>query len=233
MQRPGRVGYLSRMVLTRESIRNGILQRILSAGDQPIPVLTDAERDLSRHALLGQRAPGEDVWVFGYGSLIWNPAFHFVERRLAKIHGYHRHYCLWTHKGRGCPEQPGLVLALDRGGSCRGVVFRIAADAVEMETGIIWQREMVASSYTPRWVRARTDNGPVRAIAFIIDRQHHHYAGRLPRDQIIDVLATARGGLGSSADYLFSTAEHLAALGIHDHRLAWLQEQVAARLNGA
>ncbi len=218
------------MVLTRQNIRDGILQEMLTTGDQPVPVLSDAERDVSRHAMLRSIPAEQDVWVFGYGSLIWNPAFHYTEHRLARIYGYHRHYCLWTHKGRGSPERPGLVLGLDRGGSCRGVVFRIAAEAVEEETSIIWKREMVASSYKPSWVSARTDAGAVRAMAFVMDHSHGRYAGRLPHDHVVDTLAQAVGELGSSAEYLFSTADHLAQLGIEDKQLTRLRLDVAARL---
>ena len=218
------------MVLTRQNIRDGVLQRMLSSGEQPIPILSDAERDASRRAVLSRTPTSGDVWVFGYGSLIWNPAFHYVEHRLARVHGYHRQYCLWTVKGRGCATRPGLILGLDRGGSCRGVVFRIAADAVDEETSIIWKREMVASSYKPTWVSARTAHGGVRAIAFVMDHKHERYAGRLPHDRIVETLAHAVGDLGSSAEYLFSTADHLAELGIEDKQLTRLRRDVAARL---
>ena len=133
-------------------------------------------------------------------------------------------------KGRGSPERPGLILGLDRGGSCHGVVFRIAADTVEEETSIIWKREMVASSYKPTWVSARANGETVRAIAFVMDHTHERYAGRLAYDHIVDVLTRARGDLGSSADYLFSTADHLAELGIEDKQLSRLSRDVAARL---
>ncbi len=218
------------MVLTRQNIRDGILQRMLSTGDEPIPVLSDAEREASRLSILSKAPQGGDVWVFGYGSLIWNPAFHFVEHKLACVFGYHRQYCLWTVKGRGCPRRPGLILGLDRGGSCRGVAFRIAADSVDEETSIIWKREMVASSYKPTWVSARTEHGVVKAIAFVMDHTHERYAGRLSRDRIVETLAHATGQLGSSAEYLFSTAQHLAELGIEDKQLTRLSRDVAARL---
>ena len=218
------------MALTRQNIRDGVLQRMLTTGEQPIRVLSDTERDVSRHAMLRNVPTGQCVWVFGYGSLIWNPAFHYTEHRLARIYGYHRHYCLWTHKGRGTPEKPGLILGLDRGGSCRGVAFRIAAEAVEEETSIIWKREMVASSYRPSWVSARTRAGTVRAITFVMDHRHERYAGRLLHSRIVDTLANATGDLGSSAEYLFSTADHLTELGIEDKQLTRLRRDVAARL---
>ena len=126
------------MSLTREQIRSGWVQQIAREGGG-IHVLSDAELEASRRATLA-RAPSDDIWVFGYGSLIWNPAFHFVERRLGTIHGWHRRFCLWTTLGRGSPDCPGLMLGLDRGGSCRGIVLRIAPEDVEVELDVLWRR---------------------------------------------------------------------------------------------
>src|SRR3546814_9302515 len=118
--------------------------------------------------------PEGSVWLFGYGSLIWNPAFDYAEKRPATVHGLHRRFCLQTHLGRGSRERPGLVLALDRGGSCRGVVLRIAPENVESELDIVWRREMISHSYRPTWVTAQTSDGPVRAIGFAINRSEEH-----------------------------------------------------------
>ena len=168
------------------------------------------------------------VWLFGYGSLIWNPAFHFTDRLTGTVHGYHRRFCLWTHLGRGCPERPGLVLGLERGGSCRGAAFHIAPEAVEEELAIVWRREMLSGAYVPRWVRVRTALGDVRAITFVINHAHERYARLLPDDRVAEVIATAEGFLGPCADYLINTVDHLAALGIHDRPLERLRAQVLA-----
>ena len=147
------------MPLNRDSIKNGLVQEIVAEGERLglLKLLSPEERLQSRRETLRGVAPDSDVWVFGYGSLMWNPAFHFVEQRPARCHGYHRSFCLSTPVGRGSPDCPGLVLALDWGGSCTGVAFRIAGDQVDEELDVVWQREMVAGSYVPTWVRLATD----------------------------------------------------------------------------
>jgi len=213
--------------ITRETLKSGVLQKMIAAGDPTAQLLSFDELAASRRATLAAENPAGDVWVFGYGSLIWNPAFHFVERRTGVIHGWHRRFCLWTSLGRGTPDRPGLVLGLDRGGSCRGVVFRIAAAAVDEELDLIWRREMVTAAYVPRWVTAATPDGPVRAIAFTINRDQPRYAGRLSEEETARVLAGARGQLGSCREYFRSTLEHLVALGIRDHGLEALRHRIA------
>jgi cation transport protein ChaC len=177
-----------------------------------------------------QKPPGQPIWVFGYGSLIWNPAFHFAERRVARLRGYRRSFCLWTHLGRGTPDKPGLMLGLDRGGSCRGVVYRISDDHVDSELDILWRREMIGGAYAPRWLRAETPEGAVESIVFTMNRKHDRYAGRLSERQVADVLATATGRLGACAEYLMNTVEHLDQLGMTDTYLQRLREAVAKRL---
>jgi cation transport protein ChaC len=121
------------------------------------------------------------------------------------VHGLHRRFCLWTALGRGSPDQPGLVLGLDRGGRCRGLLYRIAAADVEAELDVVWRREMVTGAYRPRWVRAVGAAGSVNALTFVIERRHDRYAGPLGDERLVETLATARGALGSCADYLFDT----------------------------
>jgi glutathione-specific gamma-glutamylcyclotransferase len=215
--------------LTREMLQSGWLQTMIRAASDGTHVLTDAELAASRAALLATHPPGEDVWVFGYGSLIWNPAFHFEERRLATIRGRHRRFCLWTHMGRGTRECPGLMLGLERGGSCRGVVLRIAAAAVESELAILWRREMVTASYTPYWTIAETDLGRVRAIGFAINPNHDRYVRNLAEERVVESLAGAVGPMGTCADYLYSTVAHLEQLGIRDEGLERLARRVRQR----
>ena len=150
-------------MLTRENIKSGYIRELIRRADPDTRLLTDEELRASVRTILTPEMAGRDVWLFGYGSLIWNPAFHFVERRLGTLHGYHRRFCLWTHLGRGTPDCPGLVLGLERGGSCRGVLVRVAAEAAADELEIVWRREMVSGAYAPRWVTGRTAGGPVRA----------------------------------------------------------------------
>ncbi|MFQ5783781.1 MAG: gamma-glutamylcyclotransferase [Alphaproteobacteria bacterium] len=191
--------------------------------------MTPAERAASRRATLARLPAGEDVWLFAYGSLMWKPGIACVERRSALIHGHHRRFCLWT-LGRGTPERPGLTLALAAGGSCRGVALRIAADLSDRELEKVWDREMAGGAYDPRIVTARTADGPVTAVAFVIDRNHERYAGRLTPDAMAETIARAEGRLGRCSDYLFSTVAHLDALGFRDRPLHDLARLVRARM---
>jgi cation transport protein ChaC len=213
--------------LTREAIQSGSIRRLIAAADPSLELLSDAEMRASLDAMLGAPDAPAETWVFAYGSLIWNPAFHFVEQRVGTVHGFHRRFCLWTHLGRGSPAAPGLMLALEPGGSCRGVAYRIAPDAVACELEIIWKREMLGRAYRPRWVAVRTDAGPVRALAFTMNRAYERYAGRLPEDVVAATIAAAAGQLGRCSEYLYNTVAHLEALGIHDRPLTRLRDRVA------
>ena len=217
------------MVLTRDQIRDGHVRRMIAELGVAMPLLSDDELAVSRAAILAGLDLSEGVWLFGYGSLIWNPAFHFTDRLIGTVYGYHRRFCLWTHLGRGCPERPGLVLGLERGGSCRGVAFHIATDAVEEELAIVWRREMLSGAYVPRWVDVRSALGDIRAITCVFNQAPERYARFLPDERVAEVIATAEGWLGPCADYLINTVDHLAALGIHDRPLERLRAQVLAR----
>jgi len=221
-------------VINRESLKNGILQEMLKQAGGSVRLLTDEERAQSlADTLAAHPEPGGAVWVFAYGSLIWNPAFHYEEKRQARIYGYHRRYCMWTTLGRGCPENPGLMLGLDRGGSCKGLVFRIAPDALDEELSIIWSREMVAGAYIPTWCKADTEQGTVWAISFVMDRKNERYCDGLDEERLVNILATAKGRIGSCAEYLFNTVEHLDAMGLKDHQLSRVAEQVRQRIGCA
>ena len=213
-------------MLTREQIRDGWVQQLVLSSATPVHALSEEELRASRDATLERHPPGEDLAVFAYGSLIWNPAIHFTGRELAHVHGYHRRFCLWTNLGRGTPERPGLMLGLDAGGSCRGVLYTIAAADVATELEIVWRREMVTAAYRPAWVAARTAHGTRPAIAFLINHAHDRYAGRLDDAAIVRAIATARGPIGACADYLFNTTVHLDQLGICDRSLRRLSRLV-------
>jgi cation transport protein ChaC len=217
------------MALTRDQIRDGDVRRIVAELGIAMRVLSEEELAASRAAILDGVDLSGGVWLFGYGSLIWNPAFHFTDRLIGTIYGHHRRFCLWTHLGRGCPERPGLVLGLERGGSCRGVAFHVAPDAVEEELAIVWRREMLSGAYVPRWTDVHTALGNIRAITFVINHAHERYARLLPDDRVAEVIATAEGFLGPCADYLINTVDHLAELGIRDRPLERLRQRVLAR----
>ncbi|MEO1017834.1 MAG: gamma-glutamylcyclotransferase [Pseudomonadota bacterium] len=218
------------MVLTRESLRTGFLQQLVASGGDTIKVLSEAELRETRQAALTEHQEGENIWLFAYGSLIWNPAFHFVSKAQARISGYHRRFCLWTHLGRGSKERPGLILGLDRGGSCRGLAYEIAHNAIESELDIVWRREMVSAAYRPTWVRMQTEHGPRRALTFVINRNHERYCRQLDDQKIAAAIAQAQGPLGTCAEYLFNTTDHLAELGIADPSLTRLCTEVRTQL---
>jgi cation transport protein ChaC len=215
------------LALTRELAQRG-RRAVEDPGPPPTGYLTAAELGASLAAVLA-KASGE-VWVFAYGSLIWNPCFAFVERRIAQVAGHHRRFCLLIRRFRGTPERPGLMLALDRGGSCRGLAYRIDPARLEAELTPLWRREMLTSAYRPRWVAARTPRGTVPAIAFVANRRHERYVGALPDTETAAMLASACGHAGSCAEYLHETVASLEALGIRDRGLWRLQALVAARL---
>lgn len=219
-------------MLTRTDLENDVLRK--SCAQRPeLPVLCDTDFSASLERVLSSHPAGDDCWVFAYGSLIWNPLFDYVGREPATIHGFHRGFCMWSRLGRGSPERPGLMLALDRGGRCRGIAFRIAAAAVQRELTLIWRREMVMGSYSPRWVKTRVGSHQRRALAFVVNRDHPHYAGKLPTETIVTTLATAHGKFGSGAEYLFQTVAGLHTNSIHDPRLEHLRTRVLETLRYA
>ena len=219
--------------LTREAILGDSLRALVQAADPEARCISPEEHRASIQRVLAERAAAGDVWLFAYGSLIWNPLIHFVEQRVGTVHGYHRFFCLWSHTGRGTKAKPGLVLGLERGGACRGIVYRIAEARAADELNVVWRREMLTGAYAPRWVPVVTKEGPIEAIAFLINRGHARYAGKLPEDRIIASIAEAHGPLGACATYLFNTVAHLEELGIHDRRLERLRDRVKARLDAS
>lgn len=168
-----------------------------------------------------------DIWVFGYGSLMWNPGFEHEEARPALLHGWHRAFCVYSHRYRGTPERPGLVLGLDRGGSCRGMAFRVAQARAIEALDYLWDREMVHGVYRPRILRTATVDGRVECHAFTVDRAHHQYAGGLHEAEMVRLILQGTGLGGHNREYLINTVRHLDELGIGDgplHRLLALIE---------
>ena len=205
--------------LTRELLLSGDLPRRIAAAMPDVRLTTDAERAASLVAMLDERPEhGDGVWVFAYGSLIWNPAIHIAGRQHARAVGWHRSFCLSARMGRGTPDNPGVMLGLRPTGDCPGVVLRIAEDMIEQELDLLWRREMVASGYIPRWVPVEDADGRSMgaAIAFTVNEEQPSYCGHLPEEEIVRRIATARGGLGTAAEYLFRTRDGLAEMGITD-----------------
>jgi cation transport protein ChaC len=197
--------------------------------------LTDQDHDERRAALLASHPKGKDLWLFAYGSLIWKPACEVDGQRHALLRGWHRKFCLRLLRYRGSPDCPGLMMALDIGGSCRGVAQRIPAKHVQERLGQLLRREtsVKPASNLPRWVTVETDGGKQQALAFAINRKGLTYTRPRSLEETADILATACGHWGSGAEYLMHTVAHLEELGIHDRYLWRLQELVAERIKAA
>ncbi|MDF1486603.1 gamma-glutamylcyclotransferase [Ramlibacter sp. H39-3-26] len=163
-----------------------------------------------------------DLWVFGYGSLIWRPDFDHAEQRLAHVHGWHRALKMWSRINRGTPERPGLVFGMLSGGSCRGLVFRVPQAQGSGVLDRLWQREMAMGIYDPRWLPCKTPQGMVRALAFTLSRKSPSHTGELREDEYRRIFAEARGTFGSTLEYVRRTHEELRRQGIHDRALARL-----------
>jgi cation transport protein ChaC len=187
-----------------------------------VALRTQQEMEGTLYDILAQRDADEDLHVFGYGSLMWNPGVVHSALFRAKVHGWHRRFCLRCVIGRGAPDTPGLMLALDRGGSCNGMLIRIPAGAVVDEMSLLWRREMSWGSYQARWVTAWVDGAPVRAVTFVVDRQHPRYLGDLPLHDAARLIDTGHGRLGTCRAYFDATMQRLRELGIEDRGMALL-----------
>jgi cation transport protein ChaC len=220
-----------KMELTAELVAR-VARIVVDAGPSPGAVyLTDEDYDAAVRSKLAE-APAEGIWLFGYGSLLWKPACEFAESRVAMVRGWHRSFCIRVARFRGTRDLPGLMMALDRGGQCRGKVFRIPAEQAEASLHALFRRELVVKPPgTPaRWLAAQTSEGPIRAIGFVVDRGSKFYSGKLAPDEVADIVSKAAGHWGSCAEYLRETVAHLEELGIRDRNLWRLQELVAKRI---
>ncbi|HZF34008.1 MAG TPA: gamma-glutamylcyclotransferase [Candidatus Angelobacter sp.] len=206
---------------------------------------------MSEQDLIEQRRlsppPGEDFWVFAYGSLMWNPGFPFLESHPALVRGFHRSFCVESTHYRGTKERPGLVLGLDRGGACRGRAYKVCRTQGKTVSDYLHEREMLSGIYEPRWLKAtllpaadspmevppkrdapRSPSRVVTAAAFVVDRRHPGYR-RLPPERIAEQIVQGVGTTGTNVAYLENTVRHLDELGVADCPLRDLLQLVAAR----
>ena len=175
------------------------------------------------------RGGAQPVWIFAYGSLMWDSDFPRAEAEPALLHGYHRSFCLYSYDYRGTHARPGLTLGLDRGGSCRGIAYRLHSESLAETLDLLWLREMTAPRvYDMRLLPIRTPGGRRRAFAFTVRRDHPDYAGGLPLDETARIIATAEGRRGTCREYLLGTMRHLDELGLADKPLRRLAECVEA-----
>lgn len=171
------------------------------------------------------------MWVFGYGSLLWNPGFEVAQSRLATLSGYARSFCMRSIHHRGTESDPGLVLALDEadGACCEGLAFAVRAGRERETLDYLRERELISSAYLERMLDVTLEDGEqISAVTYVIDAEHVQYCGGLPLEEQARIIARAVGGRGPNAEYLFNTTAHLSELGLHDPDLFWLTERVKA-----
>lgn len=191
--------------------------------------LSDQQIENSRHAVLAGLPADSDLWVFAYGSLMWDPGFHFSEVRLADLRGYQRRFSYRTTLGRGSPERPGMMLTLDGAEDCcHGLAFRVDSDLVLGECAMLWRREMIRGGYCPALLPIATPQGAITALVFAANRTHPDHVGELPLDETAGIIAAAAGNLGSNRHYLEQLAAQLDSLGIRDDYVAQLLLRVEA-----
>lgn len=206
------------------------------ADEGPDPALSyhsDADYAAITAEILAGHPPGTPCWLFAYGSLIWKPEVPHVDEMRGTALGFHRNFCFRVARFRGTRATPGLMMALDRGGQCTGMLYRLPDADLTAHVEKLFRREFTVKppNCRPRWVRVATADGKqVRAIAFVMNRAASSYMGRLAPEEIADILAQACGHWGSCAEYLYQTVAHLEAKGIHDRHLWLLQRLVAERI---
>ena len=217
--------------ITREMLQNWRVASLARERDGAAASIASEDQLLeSRRLVIADDADVSDFWVFGYGSLIYNPIIEHSHRAIASIYGYHRRFCLWTKIGRGSPDCPGLVLSLDRGGSCKGVAFRLNPQNAIAELDLLWRREMMTMAYRPRLISLHTDIGLKRGLAFVANPARPAYAQPMPFEATVEVVAHAAGFNGPCRDYLYDTVKGMQACGIRDRQLEKLAAAVQQRL---
>jgi len=212
--------------LNRQSILEGGIRKFAESNPGTTRLMSDAERDVWVDRMIATAPSSDAIWVYGYGSLIWNPAFHYVEKVRGRVHGYHRSFCMWTKLGRGCEDNPGLMLGLERGGSSTGVSYRVDPDEAKTELDILFRRELMSYAYIPTWVSFVADDRRFKAMTFVMDPKHERYVTGVDDETIIRHISTAVGPLGRNCDYLFDLVDHLRELDFRDRRLEKLGVEV-------
>jgi glutathione-specific gamma-glutamylcyclotransferase len=219
------------MTLTRAELIADTARKALRKGELASRLWDDAQLETSRRGALAKWDGRRSLWVFGYGSLVWNPQLEFSARIVGQVFGYHRALCLWSRINRGTPQRPGLVFGLKRGGSCKGVAYEIRAQNVEHETELLWRREMLMGSYIPTWMQFRGDDGKTRdVLTFCVDPSGAGYAGQCCEQEMLAALCAAKGRYGTCMSYVTETLAALRAHGIDDRALARLVLQAQRQM---
>lgn len=212
--------------LTRESLSADAVRKSIRKSNPQIPVWTDSQLDESLEQTLAFAPNQKNVWVFGYGSLLWNPVIDIVQKKTGTVYGYRRRFCMIAPTGRGTREVPGLVLALDAGGCCQGIALKVKPGRVREELSLLWRREMVVGSYKPKWLNMYFGKRKQPVLAFVMNRTHRSCRGALTQAKTATMIARAQGVLGRNSDYLYDTMTHLEANGLRDNPLSNLAQHV-------
>ena len=216
-------------LISRDALANGsMLRHFIKAAGQ-VNLLSETERNARFEAVFASVPAGEDLWLFAYGSMLWNPTVHFAESRTVTVRDWHRSFCLRSTAGRGSAQHPGLMMGIEPGGICQGLAYRVPAATMRAELHLLWQREMLTGAYQAYWVKGVCSGKiEISLLSIVIDPGAAHYEAELQEDVQIQRIRHAQGFLGSNRDYLFKTRSHLRALGIFDEyieRLARATEQ--------
>jgi cation transport protein ChaC len=217
------------MPLNRDSLANdSFKQQMLDEAPGEMDLMDPEKFEASRQAILAEAERTGELWVFAYGSLIWNPIIDVAEMRPARLNGHSRRFCVWAPIGRGSPECMGLWLALDEGGVCDGMALRIEREKWESETLMLWRREMISAVYRPAWLTLEMEDGPRPSCVFLANPDHGRYAHEIERDAKVKAIAHAEGSLGTCREYLDNLAEGLARAEMSDPYIEGLVADVAA-----
>lgn len=216
-----------RIKLTKKNINDGYIREYIDRMQGSDRVLSDEELIQERNKILPQSILKHDLYVFAYGSLLWNPTINFEQQIIGKIFGFHRSFCMLTKLGRGSYENPGLMLGLDRGGSCKGILFKLKKKNALKNIDILFKREMVTKAYVPKLLNAYLKNRKkVRAITFTVDKKHKNYYKERCYFEKIKLITKASGFLGSCLEYLKNTSESLDELNISDKEIKNLMNKL-------
>ncbi|MDB4222995.1 gamma-glutamylcyclotransferase [Granulosicoccus sp.] len=214
-------------ILTRDALLNGEIERLVHDDQTDLERMTDEQRATLIEQTLKSLGDSE-LWVFGYGSLIWNPALDYEEQRRCSIKGFEKKFCFWTTLSRGSIECPGLMMGLIEGDGCNGVAFRIDAINAATELDVLFRREMSHYIYKPTWIEAQCveTKSTFKILTFVVDIENHRFVDNLSLKDIVRIIATAQGPLGRNCDYLFQLSEKMHELGFEEPELDDLVKRV-------
>ena len=223
---PKKLRVRGKILTKRDFVSGRHIEMIRKSGLEQYAQLNTDDYKVRQKDELIKKSPGKMIWIFGYGSLLWNPAFDYEKQDIGILYGYHRRFCFWSKIGRGTPKKPGMMLGLDRGGSCRGILLGVSRGRANEELNSVFMRELTGVTYHSKLLRVLTKEGPVMAITFVSNPLSPHYVEKLNLEDTARYIAQGKGHLGPCYHYLFNTVEHLEALGIHDPVLNKLRSLV-------